>query len=125
VFFKLSDVLIARVNNEISSEKLQAEIYNPGRETIEGINPHNIFFTMQIEHGIAGTVLFILLVTYILIFLVKTKKFTALLFVLVTLFVSTLSNYAPYYKYYLLMCIILFVSLRNDMMIIGNEGKHA
>ena len=120
VFFKLSDTLIARVKNEITDEQLNTAISDTRIDPVKGINPHNIFFTMQIEYGIAGTVLFVIIVLYNIINFLKTKNYLTLAAALGILFVSSLSNYAPYYKYYLLMFIIFYV-LADYKLRPGNE----
>ncbi len=120
VFFKLSDTLIARVKNEITDEQLNAAISDIRTDPVKGINPHNIFFTMQIEYGITGTVLFIILILYNMMHLIKTKNYLTLAAAFGILFVSSLSNYAPYYKYYLLIFIIFYI-LTDYKLRPGNE----
>lgn len=109
VFFKQSEIYIAKIEKKINDSVFFAGINNPAPENKQGINPHNIFFTMQIEHGIGGTLLFVILVIFNLIFLIRYKKFNSLAVVTAILFVSSLSNYAPYYKYYLLIVLISYV----------------
>ena len=115
VFFKQSEVFIAKVENKISEDKYFTGINDPALEMNQGINPHNIFFTMQIEYGVGGTILFLNLVLYNLVYLFRNKKFNSLASALGILFVSSLSNYAPYYKYYLLIIIIYYVSINCNL----------
>jgi len=109
IFFKLSDTLISRVQNKITDEQLNTAIFDPRTDPSKGINPHNIFFTMIIEHGIAGAILFITLVLFNLFYFFKLKKYMSLAAAIGILFVSSLSNYAPYYKYYLLTFIVYYI----------------
>jgi O-antigen ligase len=120
VFFKQSEIYIAKVENKISEEAYNAALNNPALENKQGINPHNIFFTMQIEYGSAGSILLIIFVLYNISYLYKSKKYIALATALGFLFVSSLSNYAPYYKYYLLL-IIIFFSISEFNLIIKEE----
>jgi O-antigen ligase/polysaccharide polymerase Wzy-like membrane protein len=117
VFFKQSDIYIAKVENKISEETYNAVLINPELENKQGINPHNIFFTMQIEYGAVGSILFLIFVLYNIIYLIRSKKLMALAAALGILFVSSLSNYAPYYKYYLLIIIIFFFISDFDLKI--------
>ena len=114
VFFKQSDIFIAKAEDRINDETYYNDLNNPDFEMIQGINPHNIFFTMQIEYGVFGTILFTIMVIFNLIYLFRTKNFISLSASLGILFVSSLSNYAPYYKYYLLIIIIYYILMHSD-----------
>lgn len=117
VFFKLSDTLIAKVQDKITDEQLTKAVNNPGTSPANGFNPHNIFFTMQIEHGIIGSILFLILVFYNFYYLYKSKQYLSFAVAAGLIFVSSLSNYAPYYKYYLLIIIVFFVLSGINLML--------
>ncbi len=109
VFFMQSDVFIAKAKELIDENDFSREIMDPMHVPLSGINPHNIFLTMLIEHGYAGLLLFTILLLHILYKTIKQKKYISLIMMLGLLFVSLLSNYSPYYKYFLLMVVIYYV----------------
>ncbi|MBZ0204032.1 MAG: O-antigen ligase family protein [Ignavibacteria bacterium] len=109
VFFMQSDLFIAKVKGEIDESTFCQQINDPLYTSEGGINPHNIILTMLIEYGYAGTLLFILLMLYNIIELNKQKKYVTLMMLLGLLFVSMLSNYSPYYKYFLMIVVVSYV----------------
>jgi len=84
-------------------------------------NPHNIFLTMLSEEGVIGFGIFVTFLIYYFRLLYKRKAIRALIIMGGLLIVSSLSNYAPYYKYYLALCIGLYAAARQDMEI--QEGS--
>lgn len=84
------------------------------------INPHNIFLVFFSEQGIIGGLLFVTLVLFLLVTFIKDKKYLSLTFLLCVLLVSSLSNYAPYFKYYLILCIIIYSLDKVDYTFTNN-----
>ena len=85
------------------------------------LNPHNIFLSMLSEEGIIGFIIFVILIIYYLRLLAQQKKYIALTIMIALLIVSSLSNYAPYYKYYMVLCIALYVCAKQEMKVMSNE----
>jgi oligosaccharide repeat unit polymerase len=77
-------------------------------------NPHNIFLAMASEQGVIGLLLFMSLLMFILISFFKDNKPVSLSIFVGLVFVSALSSYAPYFKYYLILCIITYVLSKNE-----------
>jgi len=53
--------------------------------------------------------------------MIKARLKNALAVILSIILVSSLSNYAPYYKYFLLICIIYYINIRNDLKLSLNK----
>ena len=81
------------------------------------VNPHSIFLAILSEYGIIGFVIFLVFLIFIFHHLIRNKLWTSILFVSGLLFVSSVSGYVPYYKYYLLICIVFFILLDKNMLI--------
>jgi O-antigen ligase len=127
--FKENPVIGAGPGNffELSQVKINEIIYleNPGIDifilksndqyVVGKGNPHNLFLAVLCETGIAGFTIFILLIGGIAYFLVKTRRWLSLLFLFLVLQVSFLSNFAPYYKFYMLICIICYTASKCDL----------
>lgn len=116
-FFELSQVKIREV---IFTENPGIDIDNPQSKdyyTVGKGNPHNLFLAVLTEAGILGFIIFISLIVVLLYFFVKTKRWLSLLILGLVLLVSFVSNFAPYYKFYLLICIICYVSSKSNMKI--------
>jgi len=80
-------------------------------------NPHSIFLAVLCELGILGFVLFLLLLLYMLYNFIKKRKLNSLIFMILIISVSAISNFAPYFKHYLLVCVIFYVLSEVDMKI--------
>jgi O-antigen ligase len=89
------------------------------------VNPHNVFLSMLAEEGIIGFTIFVVLIIYYLRLLVQQKKYIALTVMIALLIVSSLSNYAPYYKYYMVLCIALYICAKQDMKIESRKDEKA
>jgi O-antigen ligase len=90
------------------------------RANLDPWNPHNIFLTMLSEEGIIGFVIFVVFLVFLFKRLIWEKRKTSLILISAVLLVSSLSNYAPYYKYYMVLCIALYAGIRQDMKILSN-----
>jgi len=112
VFFKKSVGILEQMKTE-GDERLKNEYFNE----LNPVNPHNIFLTALSEYGIIGLIFFMIFLFYLFKFHILKKYFLSILFLSGTLFVSTLSNYAPYYKYYLLLCIFIIIFSSDNMKI--------
>lgn len=116
VFFEISDKYI----RNILKENKNLNIDNPSGENyhqIDKLNPHNIFLVVLSETGIPGFIIFTVLILFLLWGYLKDKKYISLLFLLCILFVSSLSNFAPYYKFYLIICIVFYIISEFNMQI--------
>lgn len=82
-----------------------------------GVNPHNIFLVFLSEQGILGFILFAALLIFLFFTFVKEKKYISLTIFLGLFIVSNLSNYAPYFKYYLVMCIVIYSLEKSNFQI--------
>ncbi len=109
-FFEQSQQRILKV---IVSENPGINIYDPNSKYYYQIgkgNPHSIFMVALAETGIIGLLFFLMLVAVWLYLMIKEKRFITLIFFINFVFVSSLSNFAPYYKFYLVMCIIFYTA---------------
>lgn len=116
VFFELSQKYIRDIltmNPQINIDYPEKEGYHK----IDKLNPHNIFLVMLSETGITGTLAFLILISVLYYFFIKEKKYYSVLFLTNLIVVSSLSNYAPYYKFYLAACIVLYFASWKNMMI--------
>lgn len=116
-FFEHSQIYMRRVifreNPHINIDDPDSpDYYTAGKG-----NPHNLFLVVISETGIAGFMIFISILSIIFIYYKKKRYYMSLLFFLLVLMVSSLSNFAPYYKFYLLTCIILFAVSAQNMKI--------
>ncbi|HEY3250114.1 MAG TPA: O-antigen ligase family protein [Ignavibacteria bacterium] len=123
VFFKQSDIFISKVRGQINDDIYLKELSDSSHQPEEGINPHNIFLSMIVEYGIAGILLFLILVIYNFNYILRIKKWNSLIAFTGILFVSSISNYAPYYKYYMLLCTVFYVNIKNDLRIERDAGQ--
>ncbi len=123
VFFKKSNTFLAQADKIPLSEflkKYEIDVNTPNKG---GINPHCIFLVMLCEYGVIGLIIFIVLLVQFTKGLVSRKLYISLIFLGSLLFVSSLSNYAPYYKYYMLICIIFYILSKNNMLINDRSGS--
>lgn len=104
VFFNKSIEYISRTIEKSKFDTLEKTQYNP----------HNIFLVFLAEQGIIGTIIFLSLLIFLINYFIKEKKYLSLIFLLSVLIVSSLSNYAPFYKYYLIVCIIIYCLDKQD-----------
>lgn len=123
VFFELSDSyirksIIERYNINIDNP------FEPDYFKIDKKNPHNIFLVMLAETGLIGFSLFLTLIFYLLYLYIKQKKYISLLFLINILIVSSVSNFAPYYKFYLVICMVFFITSEIDMKIDSKGNKN-
>lgn len=119
-FFEVSDIYIRK----ILEKKPELNINNPelpGYHKIDKYNPHNIFLVMATETGILGLLIFCTLLIVLFLYYKKSKFYISLIFLTDILIVSFLSNYAPYYKIYLIICIVFFVLSLNNMKTINRN----
>jgi O-antigen ligase len=122
VFFEISDKYI----RDILKENKNLNIDNPSGENyhqIDKLNPHNIFLVVLSETGISGFIFFMILILFLLRGYIKDKKYISLMFFLCILFVSSLSNFAPYYKFYLIICIVFYIISDFNIRINQNVPK--
>jgi len=124
IFFKQSDIFISKVLNKIDDAAYYAELNNQMHEPEEGVNPHNIFLSMFIEYGIPGLLLFTFLIIYNFRYIFKKRNMNSLIVFIGILFISCVSNYAPYYKYFLLLCIVYYINAPNNLKMDYNENNH-
>ena len=88
-------------------------------DTLEkyGYNPHNIFLVFLTEQGIIGSVVFLSMIIFLFFHFISKKKYLSLIFLIGVLLVSSLSNYAPFFKYYLIVCIIIYCLDKQNYLI--------
>jgi len=110
VFFNKSIDYISRMIEKEKFDVLEKYSYNP----------HNIFLVFLAEQGITGAVLFLILLIFLLSTFIKQRKYLSLAFFLSVLIVSSLSNYAPFFKYYLVICIIIYCLDKQEYKITEN-----
>jgi hypothetical protein len=125
-FFEVSQTLIRET---VLRQNPNTNLDNPLLKSfhkIDKVNPHNIFLVMLSETGLTGFTIFLVLIGSFAYTFLKQRKYVSLLFLLSIIFVSSLSNFAPHYKYYLVICIVFFIASNSDMKLIkGNaESKH-
>jgi len=115
-FFEVSDIYIRK----ILENKKDLNITNPEASNyhkIDKYNPHNIFLVMATETGIIGLIIFLMLLIVIFNYYRKSGYLLSIIFLINILIVSFVSNYAPYYKIYLIICIVFFVLSMDNMKI--------
>lgn len=117
VFFKESDFFISEAKDIPVNVSKERNPFGPDYKQEGGINPHSIFLVMLTEYGIIGLSIFLLLLIFYSRQLIIKKQYISIIIFAGLLFVSALSNYAPYYKYYLIICIIIYVLSKNNMLI--------
>lgn len=120
VFFELSQNYIRNILKEKTNLNIDFP-YNPDYHKIDKLNPHNIFLVMLSEAGIVGFVAFICFLIFLFRYYIKQKHFLSALFLTNILIVSALSNFAPYYKFYLIICIIFFMASKQNMIMLTHE----
>jgi O-antigen ligase len=114
VFFELSQKYI----RDILKENKDLNIDNPSLpdyHKIDKLNPHNIFLVMLSETGIIGFAVLLGFIIFLFSYFIKQKYLLSALFLTNILIVSALSNFAPYYKFYLVMCIIFIIASKQNM----------
>lgn len=111
VFFNKSIDYISRTMDKNLFDTLEKTSYNP----------HNIFLVFLSEEGIIGGVVFLSLLIFLAYSFISKKKYLSLIFLVSVLIVSSLSNYAPYFKYYLLICIIIYALDKQNFRLNGGE----
>jgi|GEM_PF-2719061 len=117
VFFKESDYFLSEAKGEPINVPPERNPFGPDYKQEGGINPHSIFLVMLTEYGIIGLLIFLMLLLLYSRQLIINNQYISLIIFAGLLFVSALSNYAPYYKYYLIICIIIYVLSKNNMLI--------
>ena len=115
VFFKESDRYIKEVLAEQPLTEDQKGLMEMMKK--QEINPHSIFLAMMCEYGVIGLLLFLIFIAALFKEYLQKKYFISAVMLVSVLFVSSFSNYAPYYKYYLVICIIGFVLSKNNMKV--------
>lgn len=125
-FFEVSQSLIRET---LLRKNPNTNLDNPllkSYHKIDRVNPHNIFLVMLSETGLAGLSIFLVLIGSFAYTFIKQRKYVPLLFLLDIIFVSSLSNFAPHYKFYLVICIVFFIASNSDMKLrVGiAESKH-
>lgn len=121
VFFLESRDFLTFAGEEISGHKGPA-INSDDYWKMDRTNPHSIIFTMLAEYGLVGLLLFLCLLVIQYRFMIKNKMYVSLVFISGLLFVSLLSNYAPYYRYYMLICIVLYILNKDNMLVPKKEN---
>jgi O-antigen ligase len=111
-----------RYIDEVMEEQYREDMSTRNKTALEywkkwryGVNPHNIFLTMLTEVGLAGLTAFLVVMIIYIKRLIKLKRYNSLILTSVILLISCFANYAPYYKYYLLICIVLYIGAKQDM----------
>ena len=122
VFFLESRDYLTFAGEAISGKKGPA-INSDDYWKLDRTNPHSIFFTMLAEYGLVGLFIFLCLLVVQYKFMIKNKMFVSLMFISGLLFVSLLSNYAPYYRFYMLICTTLYILSKQDMLVIKKENS--
>ncbi len=116
-FFEVSQ---QRIRDVLLSQNPNINLDNPFLKSyhkIDRVNPHNIFLVMLSETGLMGFSVFLALIGLLIYIYIKERKYISLLFLLNIIFVSSLSNFAPHYKFYLIICIVYFIASNKDMKI--------
>ncbi len=106
MFFEKSDKEIKEILEKNGQINISDSLLG-GFHKIDKLNPHNIFLVVLSESGLAGFFVFIILIILTSMYLIRIKNYSSLLFFIAVLFVSSFSNFAPYYKFYLIIIIIL------------------
>lgn len=104
----------------ILSAKEDINIQNPYSENyfeINNVNPHGLFIALLTETGIIGLALFCFACLLLFKYYYKYKLYISFVFLVGWLIISAISSYAPYYTYYLILCIIFFMISSNNMKI--------
>lgn len=97
----------------ILSTKEDVNIENPGSENyfeINNVNPHGLFIALLTEAGILGLAIFCFACLLLFKYYYKNKLYISFVFLIGWLVISAISSYAPYYTYYLILCIIFFMA---------------
>ena len=122
VFFELSDAYIKRETVKVpdinTTRPNEADYFK-----IDKKNPHNIFLVMLSETGLIGFGIFITLLVLMAITFMKRNILISFLFLLNILIISSLSNFAPYYKFYLVICIVFLIVSESNMKIVPAPDK--
>lgn len=87
-------------------------------------NSHSLIISVLTENGILGLSILILIFYYLFKIYIKNKYKISLLLFTGLLFVSILSGYAPYYKYYLFLCIFFYVLADRESFEYNKKGKN-
>ncbi|MCI0449990.1 MAG: O-antigen ligase family protein [Chlorobi bacterium] len=119
-FFELSRNYI----RDILKKMPEINIGDPAKakyHQIDRLNPHNIFLVMLSEIGMVGLIMFLILLILLNKILINEKKYISFLFLFNILIVSSFSNFAPYYKFYLVICIVFYIVSNNNMKLSSTE----
>ena len=125
VFFKESDYFLAEAKGGPVNVPKERNPFGPDYKQEGGINPHSIFLVMLTEYGVIGLLIFLLLLIFYSRELIINKQYITIIIFAGLLFVSALSNYAPYYKYFLVLCIIIYVLGKYNMIIRNTSANEA
>lgn len=109
VFFNESLKYIEQTIGEDRESFLKLERY--------GVNPHNIFLVYLSEQGIIGFTLFAMLLIFLFWTFIKEKKFISLTVLISLLIVSNLSNYAPFFKFFMVICIVIYCLEKSEFQL--------
>jgi hypothetical protein len=119
VFFKTSRKVMADVLEKDDPEIKQEFIENLKKQ--DGINPHNLFIAVAVEYGIIGLIILVSFIIKTITGLIRSKYYISLIIFGGLISVSVISNYAPYFKLYFIICIFLYSAFKRDTMIINDE----
>jgi len=113
-FFEVSQYYIRDILKELPEINIDNPLL-PKYHKIDKMNPHNIFLVMLAEIGLFGFFIFLILLILLGKNYLIQKKYISFLFLSNVLIVSSFSNFAPYYKFYLVICIVYFIVSDNNM----------
>lgn len=121
VFFEYSrdymtEILGSPANTNITDPS------KPDYHKVDKMNPHNIFLVMLSETGITGFVFFLILLIYLFYIYIRKRSYISILFLFNIILISAFSNFAPYYKLYLVMAIVFLIASGKDMRLIYSKS---
>ncbi len=117
VFFEYSKDYVSDILSSTDGVNI-TDPDKPNYHKVDNMNPHNIFLVMLSEIGIFGFSIFILLLIYLLKSYIRKKLYLSALFLGNIVLISAFSNFAPYYKLYLVVAIVFFIASGKDMRLI-------